>query len=196
MRPAAVTVDVACHLTLVRRQHPRDLEHGPAGSSGRTRSRGRTPARAGLPDRSRPPHRPATPAPPPRVGPAASRHGGGPPRRHRQAHELPHGAPRRRDPRAPGRPRPPHRPGAAGPPRRQPHDDLPPRPEPGAGRGAEPGGPDGHPVTCHAACEPKCAGIGCRTLQPIPIVRERGLEVEGSERQGQGHRRATTSTPG
>ncbi len=63
-------------------------------------------------------------------------------------------------------------------------------------RGPEPGRSDVHPVTCHAAFEPKCDGIGCRTLPPIPIVRERRLEVEGGERHGHGRRRATTSTPG
>jgi integrase len=55
------------------------------------------------------------------------------------------------------------------------HDDLHARPESGAGRGAEPGGPDVHPVTGHAACEPKGDGIGgdapqvlrCYPDQPI-----------------------------
>ncbi len=69
----------------------------------------------------------------------------------------------------------------------------------GPSAGPEPGPSDVHPVTSPKAnhrSDDRGAGIGCRTLPPIPIVRERGLEVEGGERHGHGRRRATNSTPG
>ena len=74
--------------------------------------------------------------------------------------------------------------GAPRPPRREHHHGLHARPQSGAGRRAEPGGPDPHPVIRPAALEPNRSWIDCGTRRCFTVEADCPNPTQGTKSEG------------